>query len=96
MPDHSTFPKNRHGRLRDSDLFRRLFETVLARRVAESLVGGEAFGVDASLIKADTNRKDGIEPERWSPEEHASRAISSSMSRRRRRSGRLRTGRRAT
>jgi transposase len=30
VPDHSTFSKNRHGRFRDSDLFRLLFETVLA------------------------------------------------------------------
>jgi transposase len=74
VPDHSTFSKNRHGRFRDSDLFRRLFETVLARCISEGLVGGEAFGVDASLIKADANREDGIEPERWSPEDHASRA----------------------
>ena len=29
VPDHSTFSKNRHGRFRDSDLLRRLFETVL-------------------------------------------------------------------
>lgn len=74
VPDHSTFSKNRHGRFRDSDLFRRLFETVLARCIAAGLVGGEAFGVDASLIKADANREDGIEPGRWSPDEHASRA----------------------
>jgi transposase len=25
-PDHSTFPKNRHGRFRDSELLRHLFE----------------------------------------------------------------------
>ena len=31
VPDHSTFSKNRHGRFRDSDLLRRLFETVLRR-----------------------------------------------------------------
>ena len=31
VPDHSTFSKNRHGRFRDSDLLRRLFESVLAR-----------------------------------------------------------------
>lgn len=74
VPDHSTFSKNRHGRFRDCELFRRLFETVLARCIAEGLVGGEAFRVDASLIKADANREDGVEPERWSPEEHASRA----------------------
>jgi transposase len=26
VPDHSTFSKNRHGRFRDSDAFRQLFE----------------------------------------------------------------------
>jgi len=31
VPDHSTFSKNRHGRFRDSDLWRRLFEAVLRR-----------------------------------------------------------------
>ncbi|MDF2235520.1 IS1182 family transposase [Albimonas sp. CAU 1670] len=76
VPDHSTFSKNRHGRFRDSDLFRRLFETVLARCIAEGLVGGEVFGVDASLIKADANREDGIEPSRWAPDDHAGRATS--------------------
>ncbi len=42
VPDHSTFSKNRHGRFRDSDLLRRVFETVLARCIEEGLVGGEA------------------------------------------------------
>jgi transposase len=51
IPDHSTFSKNRHGRFRESDLFRHLFNTVLARCIAEGLVGGEEFGVDASLIR---------------------------------------------
>ena len=64
VPDHSTFSKNRHGRFRDSNLFRKLFEDVLARCIAEGLVGGEVFGVDASLIKADANREDGIAPQR--------------------------------
>ena len=44
VPDHSTFSKNRHGRFRDSDLFRHLFEQVLARCIAEGLVGGDSFG----------------------------------------------------
>ena len=57
VPDHSTFSKNRHGRFRDSDLFRTLFETVVARCMAEGLVGGEGFAVDASLIAADANRQ---------------------------------------
>ena len=31
VPDHSTFSNNRHGRFRESDLLRRVFETVLQR-----------------------------------------------------------------
>src|SRR6266481_1202520 len=61
VPDHSTFSKNRHGRFRDSDLMRHLFETVLHRCIDEGLVGGEDFAVDASLIKADASRQKGVE-----------------------------------
>ena len=32
VPDHSTFSKNRHGRFRQSDLLRCVFETVLQRQ----------------------------------------------------------------
>jgi transposase len=59
VPDHSTFSKNRHGRFRDSNLLRQLFEDVLSRCIEEGLVGGEGFAVDASLIKADANREQG-------------------------------------
>jgi transposase len=60
VPDHSTFSKNRHGRFRESDLLRKLFETVVARCIKEKIVGGEAFGVDASMIAADANRRRGV------------------------------------
>ena len=56
VPDHSTFSKNRHGRFRDSDAFRLVFEGVVERCMKEGLVGGEGFAVDASLIEADANR----------------------------------------
>ena len=49
VPDHSTFSRNRHGRFRESDLLRKLFETVVARCMKEGIVGGEAFAVDASM-----------------------------------------------
>ena len=75
VPDHSTFSKNRHGRFRDSDLLRRLFEAVLRRCIDEGLVGGENLGVDASLIKADANRQNGIEGEKGLPPQAAGRAI---------------------
>lgn len=57
VPDHSTFSKNRHGRYRDSEAFRFMFEEVLTRCMAEGLVGGEGFAVDASVVKADANRQ---------------------------------------
>lgn len=40
VPNHSTFSKNRHGRFRDSDLFRWLFNEVLRRCMAAGLVKG--------------------------------------------------------
>ena len=57
VPDHSTFSKTRHGRFRDSDLLRELFEATVRRCMAEGLVGGEGFATDASLIHADANRQ---------------------------------------
>lgn len=60
VPDHSTFSKNRHGRFRDNETLRFVFETVLDRCLAEGLVGGEGFAIDASVIKADASRQHGI------------------------------------
>jgi IS5 family transposase len=57
VPDHSTFSKNRHGRFRESDLFRQLFETTVQRCIDEGLAGGDGFAVDASLIRAEANRQ---------------------------------------
>jgi transposase len=57
VPDHSTFSENRHGRFRESDTFRHLFESVLRRCMSEGLVGGEGFATDASLVKADASRQ---------------------------------------
>jgi len=75
VPDHSTFSKNRHGRFRNSDLLRRLFETVVSRCIEEGVVGGEGFAVDGSLIKAEASRQKGVEGDKGLPPEAASRAI---------------------
>ena len=75
VPDHSTFSKNRHGRFRDCDLLRHLFETVVDRCMTEGLVGGEGFAADASLIQADANRQRGVSGDAGLPPEAASRAI---------------------
>jgi transposase len=60
VPEHSTFSKNRHGRFRESDTFRHVFETVLKRCMSEGLVGGEGFAIDASVVKADAARASAI------------------------------------
>jgi transposase len=78
VPDHSTFTKNRHGRFRDSDVFRHLFETVVRSCMEEELVGGEGFAVDASVIRADAGRDhsiDGTAPIDWGDAEQAARPI---------------------
>ncbi|MDV7145675.1 IS1182 family transposase [Tropicimonas sp. TH_r6] len=65
VPDHSSFSKNRHGRFRESDLLRHLFETVVARCIAEGLVSGQRLAVDASLIEADANKQNSTPKEEW-------------------------------
>src|SRR5215216_7043430 len=75
VPDHSTFSKNRHGRFRDSDLLRRLFETILQRCIDEGLVGGEGFAVDASLIQADASDRTRIEGAAGLPPNAIGRAV---------------------
>jgi transposase len=75
VPDHSTFSKNRHGRFRESDLLRRLFESVLQRCIAEGLVGGEEFAVDASLIEADASDRTRVQGAAGLPPDAAGRAV---------------------
>jgi len=78
VPDHSTFSKNRHGRFRQSDAFRLVFESVLRRCMQEGLVRGEGFAVDASVVRADASRQRGIPGEQavdWRGGETPSRAV---------------------
>ncbi len=65
VPDHSTFSKNRHGRFRDSDLLRHLFEMTVARCISDGLVSGQRFAADASLIEADANKQNSTPKEEW-------------------------------
>jgi transposase len=78
IPDHSVFCRARHERFRESDALRRVFETVVAMCIATGLVGGEAFSIDASLIKADVDKKKrmpGDQPIAWPKAEEASHAV---------------------
>lgn len=76
VPDHSTFSRNRHGRFRDSDILRHLFESVVKRCMSEGLVGGEGFAVDASLIAADANKQRSVAGDQWAADnDAAARAV---------------------
>ena len=78
IPDHSVFCRARHERFRESDALRRVFEGVVAMCIATGLVGGEAFSIDASLIKADVDKKKrmpGDQPIAWPKAEEASHAV---------------------
>lgn len=79
VPDHSTFPKNRHGRFRACGLFRALFEQVVERCIAAGLVAGQDMAVDASVVTADASparRKPGdTAPADWEDRDAAGRSV---------------------
>ena len=77
VPDHSTFSVNRHGRFRDSDILRHVFEAVVRACMDAGLVKGEGFAVDASVMEADASRYHGKAPDEidWSAPERQTRAV---------------------
>jgi transposase len=78
IPDHSVFSRARHERFRQSDALRRVFDGVVAKCIAGGLVSGEGFSIDASLVKADVDKKKrmpGDQPIPWPQAEEASRAV---------------------
>jgi hypothetical protein len=63
---------------RESDIFRRVFERIVASGIEAGQVTGEGFAVDASLIEADANRQRSIPGKEWKKEVDpvtASRAV---------------------
>jgi len=68
IPDHSSFSKNRHGRFRDADILRHIFETTVRSCMQAGFVEGEGFAVDASVMRADANRQNhvkGVDDHDW-------------------------------
>ena len=82
VPDHSTFSVNRHGRFRNSAIFRKLFEAVVRACMSAGLVKGEGFAVDASVMEADASRYHGQAPGEtdWSAPERQTRAVAEFLS----------------
>jgi transposase len=77
VPHHSTFSVNRHGRFRESDILRKVFEEVVCGCMTAGLVGGEGFAVDASVIEADASRFQRVKGSEvdWTPEQRGSRPV---------------------
>jgi len=77
VPDHSTFSVNRHGRFRDSNILRKVFEEAVCGCMTAGLVGGEGFAVDASVIEADASRFQRVEGAHveWTQKQRSRRAI---------------------
>ena len=76
VPDHSTFSVNRHGRFRNSELLRQVFEAVVRACMDAGLVRGEGFAIDASVMEANASRYHGKPPGEidWSLPERQTRA----------------------
>src|SRR3984893_3285174 len=63
IPDHSTFSKNRHGRFRQSGVFREVFEEIVRRCLKAGLVEGQNLAVDGTLVRANASPQRGTKPE---------------------------------
>jgi transposase len=64
IPDHSTFSKNRHGRFRQSGMFREMFEEIVRRCLEAGLVEGQNLAVDGTLVGANASQQSRV------PREH--------------------------
>jgi transposase len=63
VPHHSTFSKNRHGRFHESQVFKQLFEEVVAQCLAVGLVRGDKLSVDGTFVEASASKESRISRE---------------------------------
>ena len=78
VPSHWVFSRARTERLRDRDIFGRVFERVVETCIASGLVGSQRLAVDACLIVADANKRRSIPGKEWDKDRElktASRAV---------------------
>jgi transposase len=75
IPDHSTFSKNRHGRFRQSGVFREVFEEIVRRCVEAGLVEGETLAVDGTMVAADASQHSRIRREELREAAQVSRTV---------------------
>src|SRR5207237_8940627 len=64
IPDHSTFSKNRHGRFRQSGVFREVFQEIVRRCLQAGLVEGKHLAVDGTMVGARDGRQSRVAGQR--------------------------------
>src|SRR5207245_4976428 len=80
IPDHSTFSNNRHGRFRQSGVFREVFEEIVRRCLAAGLVEGENLAVDGTMVSANASRESRVLREQLTEVAQVSRTVQQYLS----------------
>jgi transposase len=75
IPDHSTFSKNRHGRFRQSGVFREVFEEIVRRCLEAGLVEGKNLAVDGTMIEANASPQSRVPREKLKDAMGVSRTV---------------------
>jgi transposase len=75
IPDHSTFSKNRHGRFRQSGVFREVFEEIVRRCLEAGLVEGQNLAVDGTIVAANASRQSRVPREQLREVAEVSRTV---------------------
>jgi transposase len=75
IPDHSTVSKNRHGRFRQSSVFREVFEAIVRRCLEAGLVEGQSLVVDGTMVRADASGDSRVPRERLAEVAQVSRTV---------------------
>jgi transposase len=75
IPDHSTFSKNRHGRFRQSGVFREVFEEIVRRCLEAGRVEGQNLAVDGTIVAANASRQSRVPREQLREVAEVSRTV---------------------
>jgi transposase len=75
IPDHSTFSKNRHGRFRQSGVFRKIFEEIVQCCLKAGLVEARNLAVDGTLVIANASQQSRVPRERLAEIAQVSRTV---------------------
>jgi transposase len=75
VPHHSTFSKNRHGRFHESQVFKQLFEEVVAQCLAVGLVRGDKLSVDGTFVEASASKESRIPREQLKEAAQVNRTV---------------------